>query len=62
MYRTFILLYVICLGGAALNHARDLWLGGWMPYTHASTLENAFWTSPTFIDLLIIALLLWRPR
>ena len=31
MYRAFILLYVLCLGGAALNHARDLWLGGWLP-------------------------------
>lgn len=50
---------ILCLAGAALNHAADVWRGGWLPYGYAPLWLNAFWTSLTILDPLA-ATLLWR--
>ena len=52
----------LCLLGAGLNHVRDVWQRGWLPYTFAPMPVNVFWTALTFLDVLAAALLLWRPR
>jgi hypothetical protein len=42
-----------------LNHAHDIWQGGWLPYEDAPLPINAFWTALAGLDLLAAGLLLW---
>lgn len=60
--RGIAVIYAICLVGAGFNHARDLWLGGWLPYRHAPTPMNVYWTSLTALDPLAAWLLFRRTR
>lgn len=57
------LLYVLCMAGAAFNHARIVLARGlgWN-YGGIHPFVAAFWTSLTFADALAVALLLARPR
>jgi hypothetical protein len=52
----------VCFLGAGLNHLRDIWQGGWLPYESAPLPLNAFWTALAGLDLLAAGLLLWRPK
>jgi hypothetical protein len=54
--------YTSCLTGATWNHARDVWLGGWLPYRFAPLAMNAYWTSLTALDLLAAGMLWLSPR
>jgi hypothetical protein len=54
--------YAACFLGAAFGHARDIWLGGWLPYTYAPLAVNAYWTSLTVLDVLAVVLLYAWPR
>ncbi len=54
--------YAICLAGAALNHARDIWNGGWLPYSEAPPAMNFYWTALALLDPLAVMFLYWRPR
>jgi hypothetical protein len=60
--RLLLAVYAVCFLGAACNHARDLWLDGFLPYRHAPFAFNLFWTSLTALDPLTVALLYLRPR
>src|SRR5262245_60993037 len=60
--RWWCVTYVICLVGAGLNHAVDIWRGGWLPYRSAPSAMNGYWTALAVLDPLAAALLLWRPR
>lgn len=53
--------YVLCLGGAALNHARLLAQLGWQLDPGAAVWQNVFWTSLTVLDALAVLLLMRRP-
>jgi hypothetical protein len=56
-------LYVICMAGAAFNHARILADHGlFWDYGGIHPFYAVFWTSLTFIDTLAALLLLARPR
>jgi membrane protein HdeD len=55
-------IYAVCLLGAGLNHAHDLWQGGWLPYRMAPLLLNWYWTSLTLLDSLAVVFLLVKPR
>ena len=55
-------IYALCLTGAGLNHANDIWQGGWLPYWTAPLALNGYWTSLAVLDLMAAALLLWWPR
>lgn len=60
--RWLFILYATCFVGAGLNHAHDLWLGGWLPYMPAPLPMNVYWSLLTVLDPLTAALLFWRPR
>ncbi len=60
--RWLLIVYAVCLIGAGLNHARDIWHGGWLPYRADPLLMNWYWTSLTALDPLAAALLFLRPR
>lgn len=51
-------IYSICFLGAAFNHARDILIGGFLPYGDAPLCVNAFWTSLTIMDPLVPLLFL----
>jgi hypothetical protein len=55
-------IYSLCFGGAALNHARDIWQDGFLPYAHVPLPVNFFWTSLTVLDLLVVMALWVWPR
>jgi hypothetical protein len=57
--RWLFVAYAICLVVAGLNHARDIWQGGWLPYRHDPLIMNYYWTSLTALDPLAAALLFW---
>src|SRR2546423_8121198 len=59
--RVLLAVQALCFLGAALQHAHDLWQGGWLPYQFAPLAVNAFWTALVFLDLLAAALLLVCP-
>src|SRR5262245_25879515 len=52
----------VCFLMAGLNHAWDMWQGGWLPYGWAPLPLNVFWTSLAAWDVLAAGLLLWSPR
>jgi hypothetical protein len=54
-------IYTICLLGAGMVHACDIWRGGWLPYRAAPLPMNIYWTSLAFFDPLAAGLL-WRHR
>ena len=60
--RCFLAVQVVCFVGAGLNHARDIWQGGWLPYEAAPLPMNAYWTALAPLDLLAAGLLLTRPK
>ena len=60
--RWLCLTYAICLVGAGLNHAFDIWQGGWLPYDSAPGAMNGYWTALAVLDPLAAVLLLIRPR
>jgi hypothetical protein len=60
--RRVLLALALCLAGACITHATDLWRHGWLPYRFAPFALNVYWTSLTFVDALAAALLLLRPR
>lgn len=47
--------------GAAF-HAADFLRDGWWPYRFGPAPLNLFWNALLPLDLLVVALLLWRPR
>jgi hypothetical protein len=53
---------MICLLAAGLNHACDIWRGGWLPYRFAPLPMNVYWTSLAVFDPLAAWLLWRRPR
>jgi hypothetical protein len=56
------LIWTICFGIGAFNHARDIWSFGWLPYISAPLPVNLYWTSLLPLDTLA-ALLIWlKPR
>jgi hypothetical protein len=57
------LLYVLCLTGAAWNHARDVIAHG-LHWDHGGVpaFVSSFWTALTFVDPLAVVLLLLAPR
>jgi hypothetical protein len=57
-----LVLYNLCFIGAALNHAHDLWRGGFLPYEHVPLAINAFWSTLTLVNLVAVVLLWWRRR
>src|SRR5262245_4975067 len=60
--RVLLAVQALCFLGAALQHARDIWQGGWLPYPFVPLAVNGFWTALVFLDPLAAALLLIRPR
>jgi hypothetical protein len=62
LVRWLLSVQAICFVAAGLNHANDIWQGGWLPYGLAPLPINAFWTALAGIDLLAAVLLLWHPR
>jgi hypothetical protein len=54
--------YALCFLGAGFNHARDLWLGGLLPYDWAPLAINAYWASLALLDPLTVVLLYTFPR
>ena len=54
--------YTICLVGGGLNHWRDIWRGGWLPYRAAPLSINWYWSSLAVIDLIAAALLFLHTR
>src|SRR5712691_717010 len=60
--KLLLAIYSLCFTGAALNHARDIWLGGFLPYHYVPQAINVFWTSLTLLDLLAVCMLWIRPR
>lgn len=55
--------YILCLAGAAFNHARILAEHGlWWDYGGIHPFIAGFWTALTLFDSLAIALLLFAPR
>lgn len=56
-------MYVVCMTGAAWNHARILIEHGiWWNYGGIHPVYATFWTSLTFFDSLAVLLLFARPR
>jgi membrane protein HdeD len=62
LVRWLLTVQALCFVAAGLNHAHDIWQGGWLPYGVAPLPINAFWTALAGIDLLAAGLLLSRPR
>lgn len=60
--KAFVVIYVLCFLGAALNHLNDIRIGGWLPYRYAPVYLNAFWTSLLFFDLAVVFLLILRVK
>ena len=55
------LFYSACFLGGAFNHAHDIWSAGFLPYRHAPLPFNAYWTSLTILDVLVVTLLFRTP-
>ena len=49
--------YLAAFGIATARHASDILRKGWLPYDFAPQPLNVFWTSLTFLDPLVIILL-----
>jgi len=47
---------------ATVNHVRDIWYGGFLPYSYAPLAFNVYWTSLTLLDPLAIILLCYFPH
>jgi len=60
--RWLLTVYTVCLVGAGLNHAHDIWQGGWFPYHNAPSAMNCYWTALAVLDPLAAALLWWRMK
>ena len=60
--RCFLAVQAVCFVGAGLNHVRDIWRGGWLPYEGAPLPMNAYWTALAPLDLLAAGLLFCRPK
>lgn len=54
--------YLAAFAVATFRHASDLLRFGWLPYDFAPQPLNAFWTSLTFLDPLVIVLLVTGHR
>jgi hypothetical protein len=55
-------IWTLCFLVGAFNHARDIFYGGWLPYTYVNLPINLYWTALLPLDLLA-ALLVWTaPR
>src|SRR5262249_33302293 len=62
MVRLLFAIFSLCFLGAAFNHARDIWEGGFLPYRHDPLPFNVYWTSLAFLDALAVVLLWTWPR
>jgi hypothetical protein len=60
--RWLLTTYTVCLIGAGMNHAYDIWQGGWLPYRAAPAPINLDWTSLALFDPLAAVLLWWRMK
>ncbi len=60
--RPVLFLFALCLLGASVGHATQVWQGGWLPYRFAPLPLNAYWTALTFLDPFAAILLLCLPR
>src|SRR4029077_12636574 len=60
--RWLLRVQALCFAGAGLNHAHDIWQGGWLPYGWAPLTINIFWTALAVVDPVTAWLLLRRPR
>jgi hypothetical protein len=56
------LIWTICFGIGAFNHARDIFNFGWLPYTHVPMPVNAFWTALLPLDIMAAALVWVKPK
>jgi hypothetical protein len=54
--------YAACLVAGGLNHWRDIWRGGWLPYRASPLSMNWYWSSLAAIDFIAAILLFVRPR
>ncbi|APE27724.1 hypothetical protein [Aurantiacibacter gangjinensis] len=62
MTRVARIVWVVAFLIGAFTHARDIVMGGWLPYDFAPFLLNWFWTLLLPLDLLAAGLIAFRKR
>ena len=61
-HRTFLLVFSGCFAIGGLNHGRDIWQGGLVPYHIVAMPINAIWTALCPLDFAVAGLVWWRRR